>query len=237
MEQINTENINNKSSKKIGKNAKKNFSWKSYLREFILFVDKKLLKTIGILLIVSIVLMAICFNVVSGMTIEQDKISLFENYFSKLQVLAVTGVAGIVPYIFAPVVGFLGYVLSELTTFIYAVKMHGYFLGIILGIIPLLLNLLSISIVTALGIYLCKTVTIGYKMSNIKNMNWLNFRIRLYETLQKQDKVEKLKKQKESKIDKLEAKKEKINYLQILNIAIVVFVLQFISVLIQHIML
>lgn len=220
------------------KKTKETVSVKIYLRNFILFVNKHLMKTIGILFVVALLLLAVSFKFVSSTIFEeQDAIGVFANYWSKLQVIFVTALAGIVPYIYAPVVGFTGCVISEVSNLTYAIKFHGYLVGTLAYIVPLVLNLLVISVVTALGIYICKAITIGYRVSNIKNMNWLNFRIKLYETLQKQSKVDELTKHKDKKIKKLESKKEKINYLQILNTSIVVCIIQFISVLIQHIVL
>ena len=156
----------------------------------------------------------------------RDGIKLFSEYGSKISVLAITAFAGIVPYMYAPIIGFFGSVINEVTTLAYAIKGYGYLGGILAGIIPMILNII-----------ICKSITVGYRISSTKNMNFMNFRIRLYEALGKQNKVEELTKKRDEKIDKLESKKEKINYLQILNVAIVVCIIQFVSTLIQHIVL
>lgn len=231
-----------KKNKKIEK--RKKVTVKTYLRDFLLFVDKNMLKTIGILMIVAVLIIALSIKpAVTAVLAEEcegacrDGITLMSDYWSKIQVLLVTGVAGIVPYMFAPVVGFIGYILSEVGTFAYVIKGYGYGVGLLIEIVPIIINILTISIVTALGIYICRLVTVSYRMSNVKNMNLLNFRIRLYETLQKEAKVKELTAKKEKKLEKLESQKQKINYLQILNLTVVVCVLQFISVLIQQILL
>ena len=226
------------------KGNKKGINIKKYLREFLLFVDKNLMKKTIILAVISILLVAIALKPMTDSALTNscegtcsDSITIFSDYTSKLQILLITAVAGIVPYIYISALGFVGYVLSETNTIAYMIKGHGFILGIGMGIIPLLLNIIAISIITALGIYICKTITVGYKISGIKNMNFTNFKIRLYETMRKEDKVTELTNKKNAKIEELETKKEKIKYLQILNTAIVVCVIQFLSVLIQNIML
>lgn len=226
----------------MSKSKKQPFNFKTYLRDFLLFVDKKLLKTSKILLIISILLIAISIKFVITVALADecegacmDEISIWSNYSEDIQVLGVTVISGIVPYIYAPIVGFVGCIFKEISRLAYLIKGFGYIAGIGLGIIPLILNLLVICITASLGIYICKTVTVGYRISNLNNMNFTNFRIKLFETLGKQDKVKKLKNKRDNKIKKLEKSKEKLNYVQILNVSIVVVVLQLVSVLIQHI--
>lgn len=221
---------------------KKNSNFKAYIRNFLLFVDKKLIKTMGVLFVIAVLLIAISITAVTDAVAMQecagtcsDNTTILQEYWSKFKILFITGVAGIVPYVYAPVIGFAGYLFEELVSIAYIIKGYGYLAGIGLGIIPLIINVVIICIVTSLGIYICKTVSVGYRISSIRNMNFTNFRIRLYEVLQKQDKVEKLTKARDVKIEKLENKKEKLNYLQILNVSLVVCVLQLISVIIQQI--
>lgn len=227
-----------------GKKKKKIFSLKKYLRDFLLFVDKELVKTFKILLIIALLLIAISmkFAITSAAANEcegtcLDNITLWSNYSSNIQVIGVAIIAGIVPYIYAPILGFVGILFNEVSRVAYLIKGYGYFGGIGLGIVPLILNIVIICIAVSLGMYICRTVTVGYKISNLNNMNFTNFRIRLYDVLKKQDKVEYLTKKKEKKINKLEKGKEKLNYLQILNMFILVCIVQFISSLIQSILL
>ncbi len=223
---------------------RKKINIKSYIRDFLLFVDKNILKTTGILIIVTLLLVAVSLQpmVISAMAEEcegscRDGVTILSGMSIKLQMLLLTGVAGIVPYIFAPVIGLFVYIMNAVSDFAYGIKAYGYLAGIGMGIVPLILNILSICIITALGMYICRKVTIGYRISNIKNMNFTNFRIKLYEVMQKEEKVKQLTKARDEKIEKLQSKKEKINYLQILNTSILVCIIQFISVIIQEIIL
>lgn len=233
MKKKNVENVNK--DKRKGK-----VTFKSYIKDFLIFLDKYMLKTIGILFVISLLLIAISIKPITTEVLLQecegackDSATIISEYGSKMQVLLVTAVAGIVPYIFAPAVGFIGYILSEVYSFGYIIKGYGYAGGILLGIVPMLLNILTICIVTALGFYICRTVTVGYKISSVKNMNFTNFRIKFYEVLQNEKKVKEFTKKRDAKLEKLQAKKEKINYLQIFNTGIVIAVIQFVSVVIQ----
>lgn len=234
---------------KIETNKKKNtkksnkFSFKIYLRNFLLFIDKKIIKTTGILFVVAILLIAISVQpMVSSAAAEEcegtcmDGITLMSDYVSKLNILLFTTVAGIVPYMYMSLACFVVYILAEVANLAYIIKGYGYLAGIGIGILPLILNVLIGCIVAALGIYICRTVTVSYRISSLNNMNFTNFKIKIYEVLKKQDKVEVLIKTKEDKLNKLKNKKEKIDYLQILNIAIVMCIIQFVSVLVLHIL-
>lgn len=244
MQEEKLETNNKKKKKKNSKNSKNNkFSLKAYLRDFLLFVDKNLIKCIGVLFVIAIVLIAISLKpMVSAAFFAEcegactDGVTLVSDYVSKLQMLLFTVVAGLVPYVYIPAIGFATYVISEVSNISFLIKGYGYLVGIGMGIIPLLLNILAACSVTALGMYICRTVTVGYQVSSLKNMNFTNFKIKVYEVLQKQDKVEALTNKKEEKLNKLQAKKEKLNYIQILNTAIVVCIIQFVSVLILQIL-
>ena len=166
----------------------------------------------------------------------KDGITVITEIKDKVPVIIVTLASGFVPYIYAPVIGFLGTLLREIDAFAFAIKGHGYIVGSLLGIVPLVLNVLCISVITAAAIYLCKTVTFSYRFSNLSHMNSLNFRIKLYEMTKNNKKQQELTKKKNKKIEALKAKKEKVNYLQLLNTTIVVILIQVISIVIQEIL-
>ena len=238
MEKRELKKVSNKRASKKDSNIKK------YIKDFFVFADNHLIKKIGLFIVLAILIVAISLGFVVSAVKDaecvgtcRDGVKLFQEYGSRMSVILFIGIAGVVPYMYVSIIGFAGMVISEATTLAYAIKGYGYVGGILAGIVPLLLNTITVSIVTALGIYICKVVTVGYKISNIKNMNAMNFRIRLNEVLARQKKVEELTKKKEEKLGRLEAKREKLAYLQILNTAIVVSIIQFVSVVIQHIVL
>lgn len=234
-----------KTKNEVKNKEKNNWSVKSYLKASLSFIKQNLVKYIKVFLVISIVLIALTASAFItnaesqtciGMCID-DSITFISQYWSKLQIILITTISGIVPYIFAPVIGFIGYILSIVSELGYIIKGLGYVKGIFVWLVPAMIDILTISITASVGIYICKTVTIGYKISSVNNMNFLNFRIRLYEAIGNKEKFEKLTKQKNEKVKKLESKKNKLNYLQILNVVVLIAVLQFISTLIQEILL
>lgn len=226
------------------KDKKENKSVKKYLKNFLMFINEKLYKQIKVLLIVAILIIALSLTAFVSQALKDtcvgmcrdESVTLISTYWNKLQILLVSAISGIVPYLYAPIIGFIGYLLSIVSEISYIIKGLGYVKGIFVSILPFVINVITISLVTSLGIYICKTVMVGYRISNLKNMNFLNFRIKLYEELGNKEKQKKLVKKKETKLKKLESKHEKLDYLQIINVFIVSAILQFIATLIQEIL-
>ena len=165
-----------------------------------------------------------------------DSITMSSEISNKIVVDILTLFAGIVPYAYLPIIGFLGSLLRDIPMFVWVINEHGYFLGGIFGIIPLILNIVAISSLTATGMYLCKTVTYRYKLSNMSHMNLLNFRIKFYEMTNNKQKLGKLTSKKNKKVEAMKNKCEKINYLQLINITAFCILLQEIAVIIQKIL-
>lgn len=223
--------------------AKKKFNLKTYLKDFYLFIYKHLRKTTVILIIISIILCAISFNPLydaASMVGEEqtysNESSLLYTYCMKLQTIVIMPLTGIAPYIYAPLVGVVLGTLSEVYNLVYVIKDYGTFLGTVLSFIPFILNILLFAITGALGVYICNMVTLGQRISNMKNMNWYNFKCEIYRALNKQDKLNSAKKKRQQKMDKLCGKKEKVQYVQILNTLVVVAILQLVSVIIEKIL-
>lgn len=240
------ESVKRAGKKQVTKKTRKKgkITFKSYLRDFLIFAGKNLIKVTGILAIIAIILIALSLSSMVDVARQdecvgacRDAVTFGSNLWNKIQIILVMIVAGIVPYMYAPVIGFLGYILQEVSTIAYVIKGYGYGIGLLLGILPLILNILIACIVTALGIYMCRTVTVGYKISNVKNMNFTNFRIKLYETIGKEKRAQELTEKKNKKLEKLETVKQKLNYIQILNTGIVVCILQVISAVVEAILL
>ncbi len=222
---------------------KKKPKLKEYLRNFLLFIDKNIWNTMKILIVIAVLLTAISIKpLIDYTSLLECEGSCFDNatiwtdYVANIKLLLFTLVAGVVPYVYIPVVGFIAHILQEMLDVAVIIKEAGILGAFVSGIIPLTLSSVAICLVTSTAIYICKSMTISYRITNIKNMNFMNFKIRLYETLQNEEKVQALVKKKEEKLNKLQAKKEKLNYLQILNVIIVAGILEFIAVAIQHIL-
>ena len=207
--------------------------FKKYLKDFLLFLDKEIIKKAGICLVISIILCALSLSTITKAVIAGEstytKVGFITEYWNRFQILCIIPLAGLVPYIYAPAVGVITGAFNEVSSLALLIKEFGYIKGILIGIVPSVLDLLAISIVAALGIYICKKITVGYKITNVKNMNLTNFKIRLYEVLGKEKEKKELEEKKQAKIEKLQKMKEKINYLQILNTMLLAIVIQLIA--------
>jgi len=218
----------------------KGMTFKSYLKETLEFFNNNLKKTFFVLGIISVLIIAmgITSSVKSIQSSEYSTnivkdISFGESYFTNIQVIVIIIFAGIVPYMYVPVIGCLSGTYNELITFAYLTLEKGYLKATIMYILPILLNISIICIATALGMYICKSVTSGYKLDNMKHMNSTNFRLELYKLSKKDKKQKELEDKKNKKIKELENKHKKIDYFQVFNITIILFVLQLIASLLR----
>lgn len=214
----------------------KGMTFKSYLKETLEFFNTNLKKPFVILAIISIliIVMGVSTGVASiqaGTYNEENfkAISFGESYITNLQVIFVVIFAGIVPYMYVPVIGGLAGAYTELTTLAYLIVEKGYLKACLIYILPMLLNIAIITMATVLGMYICKTVTAGYKLDNMKHMNSTNFKIKLYELTKKDKKKKELENKKNKKLKELESKSKKIDYFQLVNITVILFIIQIIA--------
>lgn len=220
--------------------VKELIGFKKYLKDFLLFLDKEIVKKAVICFIISIILCALSLSTITkAVTVGESiykKVGFVAEYWNRFQIICIIPLAGLVPYIYAPAVGVITSSFNEVSNLALLIKEFGYLKGILTGIVPSVLDLLVISIVISLGMYICNKITIGYKITNVKNMNLTNFKIRLYEVLGKEKEKKELEEKKQAKIQKLEQIKEKLNYLQILNTILLASVIQLISTAVQVIL-
>lgn len=160
-------------------------------------------------------------------------ISLWNFIKDKIFFLLITAIAGVVPYLYIAVAGGIGYVYQTLVEYAYIIVDKGYFLGSTILIIPFVLNLICISIITALGMYLCKINTNNFVLSGQRNMNFTRFRLELAKVTRNKEKEEKIQKKIDEKEEKLQSRDTKIKYKEVLIVFGIVCVFQIISSLIQ----
>lgn len=159
---------------------------------------------------------------------------LIGTFVSKIEMLAVTVVAVLVPYFYLPFLGFVGYIYYEGIAFAHVINTYGYFGGIMRYLLPAILNIIVISTVTSVCIYLVKILTAKFVYNRKNAMNFTKFRLRVYEMTKKEDKYNQLLKKSEEKARKLEAKVRPIEWKYVLIILGVSAALQFISVCIEN---
>lgn len=214
----------------------KEISIKKIIKSIYDFYKINLKKTFLILCMVNIIIIVLGIpSVVQILKIsaETEKIVTSANFFNiysiNIQMVFFIVLAGIVPYIYIPIVGAFAGSLTEISKIATLILDKGYLMATIIYLLPMLLNICIISIAVALGIYVCKTITAKYKLTDAKSMGFTKFRIDLYDTLKKKDKKEELEKKREQKIAELEKKNRKLDYFNIIGITLILFVLQIIA--------
>lgn len=226
-------------SRKLKENKKNT----SYISCFVNFFNKELKKKTIIFICIFIIFSLVIISPVMKLVIQQKctNLCIDENITYKLiakdKVLLtlITLIAGVVPYLYIPVISGIGYMYQIIVEFSHILVQNGYFIGTIELLIPYVLNVISISIITSLGIYLCKINTHKYILVQQRNMNWNTFKLELYKITgkkEKQDLVEKKIKEKEEKRASID---RKIDYKQVLNASVLCLILQLISSLIEYI--
>lgn len=163
-----------------------------------------------------------------------ERAGLISTYVSKLEMLAVTVLAVLVPYFYLPFLGFVGYIYYEAISFTNVINVYGYFSGILRYIVPFVMNVVVVSVVTSVCVYLSKIITAKFKYNRKNAMNFTKFRLKVYEMTKKEDKYNELLKKSEEKERKLEQKVRKIEWKYVIYIFAVMAVLQFISVCIER---
>lgn len=214
----------------------KDMTFKSYIKETLEFFNNNLKKIFIILSIISLLIILLgitsAISLIRNEAIDVTTITDFtfgQQYFNNIKTIAIIVFSGIVPYMYVPIVGTIAGTSTELITLAYLIVKKGYILACIMYILPMLITVCIINMATALGIYICKSITLGYKLDNMKHMNSINFKLELYKLTKKEDKKKQLEKKKNQKIKVLEDKHNKIDYFHVINITIILFLLQLIA--------
>lgn len=220
----------------------KGMTVKSYLKETNEFFKTHLKKPFITLSIIA--LLVIVIGLQSSVSLVQTgdlgettlkNLTFKDSFVSNVQILLVIVLAGIVPYMYVPGIGALAYVCNELMTIAYLIVNVGYLKAILTYILPLIINICIANLAASLGIYICKTITNSYKLSNMKHMNSTNFMIELYNIIKNDKKKQNLEDKKNKKLKALESKNKKVDYFELFNVGIILVVLQIIASLISSI--
>lgn len=220
----------------------------NYWGKLLTFFNGNIKKKFLVLLIISVVLVILSTNfmypinkaeiITSNITAGGSgsllvRQSLLEILKSKLMILGLTVIAGVVPYFFIPVLGFIGYVFTTGSEI--SMKLLGYG-GISFSFITLIstvLDIVSISLVTSVGIYFTVVSTKSFTYSRVKRFTFLDLKLQVYEMLKKEDKIKIVKDKIAKRIEKQEKNNVKVKYLEMIGILGVATIIQTISVLIE----
>ena len=126
--------------------------------------------------------------------------------------LALDIIAGVVPFCYMPFLSMLAYMYFETQDVAYCIIQSGWILGMLRAIIPLIFGIICISYTTAIGVYICKVSTAKYRLTRSTNMNWTNFRLRVYQILKNEEKYSALAAKQEKYQEKLKQKNQKVKF-------------------------
>ena len=209
------------------------------LKDTVKFFNENLKKkTLILFIIFAIICVVFLIPVVNEIkqTITTEstlQIHLWNFIKDKLFMLLITLVAGIVPYMYIALIGGMGYIYQALVEYGYIIVDKGYFVGLLIVIVPLILNLICISLATALGMYLCKVNTNKFKLGQQRNMNWSRFRLEFARVTRNEEKENKIQKKLDEKEAKLESMDIIIKYKDVVTLFVIICILQLISSLIE----
>ena len=206
---------------------------KSYLIETGTYIKKHMLK--ATLIILAITLLSVVSVVKSPEMFKLDKadVAFWGEWLGRAQVLIIIVFAGIVPYMYIPIIGLASSISAECIYFANYVSTVGRLKGTLGYITPYILNMLFIAAATALGLHICRNVTISQRITSIKSKNSMDIKIKWYEATNKKAKMKEIEKQRKDKIKALEDKKVNVDLFQIINITAIICVLQMLASLVK----
>lgn len=218
-----------KSFKELFKARFSGMTFKSYIKETYDFVKNNLLKTTLILL--AIALLSIGSVLYSPASFKYDKpdVTFASDWIERIQVLAIIVFAGVVPYMYIPVVGLAAGISTECMYFANYVLTVGRMKGTLVYILPMLLNLLFLAIATAIGFHICRNATLSQRIKSVQSKNSMDLGLAIFEATNKKDKVKAIEKKRKDKIKELESKKKDLDLFQIVNVTIIISVLQLVA--------
>lgn len=231
--------MDKKDDKVIRDKQKKESNKLKYKDRLLEFFNKHILKKFIILLIIAVILVITTtqfmyqvnkVDVDNGLVLNEDYIGMFK---SKLYALGLTAIAGCVPYFFVPAVGFAIYISTTGSEISMKLLGIGGIDFSIFSIIPIILDIIAISLVTSIGIYYAVVATKRFRYSGIKRFTFLDFKLQTYEIMKKEDKVEAIKAKIAKRDEKHEKYNVKIKYLEMIGMFVIAAVIQAVSVLLE----
>ena len=207
----------------------KGMTLKTYIKSTWTFIKENLIKVIGIVLVITLIATAGLLIKPAVLKMDIANVTFGTNYIEAIKIIVIMVVSGIAPYIYAPVIGVVYTIYLEVICMANLIIEVGYIKGIFMYIIPFVLNVLVAAVVSAVGIYICRNITLGYKIKDVKATNSMDLRISIYEAAKKVDKKKKLEKERKDKISKLESKKKELDLFQIINVTAILCVVELLA--------
>ena len=214
---------------------------KTKRKELGCFIKNNILKKINVLSIIGIVLFIFILCVFSMSELDLnyeldkvEKISFIETIKERIIILLLILLAGWVPYFYIPAIAFGAYVLMLAGDVALAMETKSVILTILFNILPVVIDVITVGVITAIGIYMCTCTTRKYRYTQRSSFSLLDVKIQLYQMTKKQDKYEQAMAKKQQRIEKVEKNNVKIDYASILKIAPVVILVNILVCAIEY---
>ena len=215
-------------------NIKLNKDLKDFLKSHVL-KGFKILSVIGIILMTVIL---VAFSSVDSETIKEmgigaSNISLIAALKDRCIVLLLILLAGWVPYFYIPAISYVAYIFMLSGDFFAIMCEKGKLVSLLLGTLPMVIDVLSVSVVAVIGIYMCKYTGKKYKYAQRTSFSWLDIKIQFYEMTKQTEKYEAALKKKQEKAEKMKENDVKIDYKNIAKVAGVMCVINIVMCIIE----
>jgi len=210
-------------------------------KDLTTFIKTHVLKKTSILTIIGMLLFVLVISVFASasdditdelQTIEKS--SLINDIKERFVILLLILFAGWVPYFYIPAVAFGAYMFMLAGDVALAMETHGKFATLLLNILPTLIDILTVSIITAIGIYITSYTTKKYRYTQRTSFSFLDVKIQIYQMTKKQDKYEDAIAKKQERIDKMKENDVKTDYGNIIKIVPAVIAINIIACIIEH---
>lgn len=210
-------------------------------KEIGIFIKTHVIKKTNILTITGILLFVLVISAFMGASQDVSseleiiqKTSLINDIKERAVILLLILLAGWVPYFYIPAIAFVAYIFMLAGDVTLAMETHGKVATLLLNILPALVDVFTVSIITAIGIYMASYTTKKYRYTQRTSFSFLDVKIHLYEMTKKQDKYESAVAKKQEKIDKMKENDVKIDYANTFRIVPIVMIVNIIACIIEH---
>ncbi|MDD2628422.1 MAG: hypothetical protein PHR25_03215 [Clostridia bacterium] len=196
------------------------------------FIKENISKKTKVLFIIGLIIFIIAMIVISSSDIKLFKISEKEQIVSykevinqKAIILSLILLAGLVPYFYIPIIIYIPYILMLIGDIIYYVEINGKFKAIAFNFFFYIIDIFVTSVIVALGTHLCSTTTKKYKYAQRSSFSMLDIKQQFYEIKKNEQKVNEILEKKAKKEAKMKENDIKINYIEIVKIAVVAVIM------------
>lgn len=214
---------------------------KEWKNEIGLFLKEHVIKKAKVLFIIGIVITIIMIALfeISNINILDENIdipkaSLLSMLKERLILLILILLAGWVPYFYIPAIAYVAYVFILSGDMLINMELNGAILTLVINSIPILIDLFTVSVISAIGIYMSNYSTKKYKYTQRTSFSFLDIKIQFYQMTKNQDKYEKALAKKEKKMADMQKNDVKIDYKTILKIAPIMIGINLLVYMIQY---